>query len=615
MMSVTRRWVFAGAVIWALFGRTVCCCAQIASEFPVATIGTAKNRSATVRTDVAGTQLARHFFGRPQLAAQATRLPRLTELPAANNAVIRPSADTNVLSPSLHSQPPFVDKAEILPQPSSASGKAAWWDEMVVRGSGSNELRVSVEQLLLMAVAHSGRIQAVALAPHIAQAKLQQATAFTDPTLFSESNFNRTNDPVESTLQTGGPPRLEDRVIGLDAGLRGKRSDGLSYSLGQRIGFKDSNSNFFSPANQATSRIRAGLTKPLLRGRITDVQRTLVLATSFETEAAAAEYAKELQQQLYDIAETYWSLYFEHASRWQRLRHIKRAQEIAAILESRASLDAVQSQIYRVKAAVTNRQAELATVDATIRNHESRLRALVNAPQMLQNRQLDFVPVQPPAVFPIELNLESEVQRALQARPELADLNAQVGIAQAKLNLAHDQMKAKLDFVGEAYIAGLQGNNDVANAWSDQFNGGTPGVSAGLVFERPAANRSARGAVQEREFELAQLGHLLREMNETIRADVESAVRDISAASTNVSSRHESLAAANQELDYLQDRWKMLGDDPNLGQVQLNDLFQAQDRVLQEEQGLLLATIDFHLAILDLQKATGAFVRFARCAD
>ncbi|MEZ6117617.1 MAG: TolC family protein [Pirellulaceae bacterium] len=613
MMSVIRHWIFSVAVISALLGRSMCCRAQTAAEFPVASIGPPKNRPSTERTNVTGPQPLKHFFGRSKPAAQATRLPRLTELPAANNRPVRSFAKTEVHSPILTSPPQRIEESHGFPQPEPVLSQAAWWDELVVRGSGGvcNGLPISVEQLLLMAVAHSGRIQAVALTPHIAQAKLQQATAFTDPTLFSESNFNRTNDPVESTLQTGGPPRLEDRVIGLDAGLRGKRSDGLSYSVGQRIGLKDSNSNFFSPANQATSRIRAGVTKPLLRGRVTDVQRTLVLATSFETEAAAAEYAKELQQQLYDIAETYWSLYFEHASRFQRLRHIKRAQEIAVILESRASLDAVQSQIFRVKAAVTNRRAEITTVDAKIRNHESRLRALVNAPQMLQNRHLDFVPVQSPVVFPLELNLESEVQRALQARPELADLNAQVGIAQAKLNLAHDQMKAKLDFVGEAYIAGLQGNNDVANAWSDQFSGGTPGVSAGLVFERPAANRSARAAVQERELELAQLGHLLREMNETVRADVESAIRDISAASTNVSSRYESLAAANQELDYLQDRWKMLGDDPNLGQVQLNDLFQAQDRVLQEEQGLLLATIDFHLAILDLQRSTGAFIRFA----
>ena len=76
--------------------------------------------------------------------------------------------------------------------------------------------------------------------------------------------------------------------------------------------------------------------------------------------------------------------------------------------------------------------------------------------------------------------------------------------------------------------------------------------------------------------------------------------------------RKESLAAVNEEVEYLTDRWLTLGNDPQLGQIQLNDLLQAHDRVLQEEQALLSSMIEFNLAVIELQRAKGTLIEFTR---
>ena len=391
---------------------------------------------------------------------------------------------------------------------------------MVVSSDASpaTHLNVSPQTLFLWVAAHSKKVQAARIEPQIAQAKVLQADAAFDPTLFSDNRFDSTNDPVESTLTTGGPPRLEDQIFGSDTGLRGQNRRGTSYTLGQKLRFKDSNSTFFSPSQQATSRLRIGITKPLLRGRLTDVNRTLLLTAKFDTQTAQTEFSLTLQEHLFGTVRAYWTLYYEHASKLQRERHLQRAREIANVLQQRTSFDSAKSQVFRVRAAVKNREAELAKVQARIKNAESQLRALVNAPELINQRDRALIPMRSPNVYQIELDIEAEVAEAHLARPEIRELQAEIGAVNARLRLARDQLKPTLNVVGEAYIAGLEGNNDIGDAWVDQFKEGSPGFAAGLVYERPIGNRAAGGATRQRKFELVRMQYLLEETTERMFA-------------------------------------------------------------------------------------------------
>lgn len=500
-----------------------------------------------------------------------------------------------------------------LPLQAAADVAAPWWTDLVpvpFRGTAKS-LPIELDMLFVLTAAHSGHVQAISQAPWINQMQVEQARAAFDPTIFSDARFDSTSEPVGNTLTTGGPPRLQDNVLGMDAGLRGQNQRGSSYTLGQKLGHKNSNSNFFVPNDQGTARLSATLNKPLLRGRVTDVNRTLVLTAEFQTATARAEYETALQKQLFQVADTYWSLYVERASLLQRQRHLARAKEIAELLSSREMLDSSSSQILRARAAVANRTAELAQADARIRNLESRLRALVNAPELIEDRAAEFLPTQAALIQPIEFDVESEVSTALQLRPELADLQTKLDVVSARLNLARDQTKPSLNLVAEGYVAGLQGRSNIAGAWSNQFTEGRPGVAAGFVYELPYRQRAANASVRQRQYENLQLGHLVREARENIRAEVETATRDVQAQAQTAIGRKVSLEAAESEVVALQDRWKTLGNDPRLGQLQLSDLLSAQDRLLQEEQNLLQALVQYNRSLLEVQRATGKLVQFA----
>ncbi|MEZ6087250.1 MAG: TolC family protein [Pirellulaceae bacterium] len=406
-----------------------------------------------------------------------------------------------------------------------------WWIEPTsspILGGGVS-LPIDLDTLFLLTAQHSGRVQAVALKPWINQSRVVQADAVFDPTLYNDSRFDSTSDPVENTLTTGGPLRLQDQIAGIDTGLRGTRQGGTTYGIGQRLGHKSSNSNFFTPNNQGSSRLFANLTTPLMRGRNIDANRSLVITTQLETASAQAEYQQTLQKQIFEVADTYWALYVERASLLQRRRHLQRASVILERLQGRESLDAQHSQILRARAAVANRNAELAQAEAQIRNLESKLRALINAPELLANRQAEFIPLQTPMVHPVQFNVGHEVAEAIARRPEIAELHSQLEIAVVRLRLAQDQRKPLLNLVAEGYLAGLQGDSNVLGAFGDQFHTGRPGGAAGLLYESPIGNRAAYAVVRQRQLELAELEHILRDTEERIRAEVESSIRDVEA--------------------------------------------------------------------------------------
>lgn len=472
-------------------------------------------------------------------------------------------------------------------------------------------LPIDLDMLFALTAAYSGRVQAVRQVPSISKAQLDQARAAFNPTLFSNNKFNSTSDPVENTLTTGGPTRLEDKIVGLDSGLKGQNQNGTNYQIGQHLGHKNSNSRFFSPQDQGTARLYANLTQPLMRGRRIDVNRSLVLTAQFETEAAKASYQDALQKQLFQVADAYWSLYSERASLLQRRQHLNRACEIADLLFAREGYDSSSSQVLRARATVANRNAELTQADARIRNLESRLRALINAPELTNNRNVEFLPSQTPSLLPFEFDIENEVGMALQRRPELMELARNLEAANVRLRLARDQTKPTLNLVGEGYVAGLQGHSDIPGAFVDQFSKGPPGFAGGLVFERPVGNRAATAAVRQRQCEVVQLSHLISEANENVHAEVETAIRNVQATKQAAIGRQISIEAANAEVTALKDRWQTLGNDPRLGQLQLNDLLSSQDRLLQEEQNLLEALVQYNRAILEVQRATGVLVQFA----
>jgi outer membrane protein TolC len=493
-----------------------------------------------------------------------------------------------------------------------------WWQPLVAQRQrpDADAASVTVPKLVIEALEHSLHVRALRQSVAITQEDIVQAHAEFDVHAFIESKFIDTSEPVSNALQTGGPDRLNEHDWNYKAGWRRRTTWGGNWELAQRLGHLDSNSEFFLPKNQGNAQLTLNFTQPLLNGAGKAYNESLIVLAHLDTNIAEDKYAAELQDYLLLVSEAYWQLYYQRASLLQKERHLQRAKDILEELEHRIAIDALQSQIVRARAAVASRRAELDRAQAAIRNVESRLRALVNSPDFSLQRSPELVPLEPPCDALLHVDLRSAVETALRHRPEVDSALQKVRAACVRRNMSERELLPSLSLVLETYVAGIEGNSWVGGAFQRQFDTGAPSYTAGLLFETPLYKRAARSRLRQREAEYRQVTLGFHATVETLTAEVEIAVRDVQTAHREMQTKFTAMAANVADVRYLRQRWNLLPGDDRAASLVLEDILNAQDRLVEEESSFLRAQVEYAKSLAKLRRAMGTLldVQFAPIA-
>jgi outer membrane protein TolC len=145
-------------------------------------------------------------------------------------------------------------------------------------------------------------------------------------------------------------------------------------------------------------------------------------------------------------------------------------------------------------------------------------------------------------------------------------------------------------------------------AFTDQFSQGAPSYTAGLVLEVPLGNRAAASQRRMRQHELQHATHTLRATLAAVVSDVEVAAQTLEASAAVAEGRRQAVEATAQEVAFLTARWRaQMGDERTAGLL-LEDLLNAHDRLLDEEQALVQASVAHSVASIELQRATATLV-------
>ncbi len=503
-------------------------------------------------------------------------------------------------------QPETVAAPEQLP-----SGFVPWWQAQVVGHlrTRSETHPVDLDALIISALAYSWRVRAISEDVLIQETGVLEAQAAFDVQAFMESKFFRKSDPVGNVLETGGPSRLREEDWGYSAGLRKRTPLGGSWEVSQRIGAHDSNSRFFTPEQQGNAKLSLSFNQPLLNGFGKAYNTAMIVLADIDTSVAMDQTSAALQNQLIQIVDAYWTLHLHRAVLVQQRRHLRRAQEIMEELVQRREVDSLESQIARARAAVAARQSELIRTETNIRNTEARIRVLTNAPELLSNPYAELIPLDYPAVVPMAVNLPDAMVTALQNRPEIDAASQEIRAASLRLNMSRNELLPALDLVLETYVSGLDKDYDISQSFADQFSVGEPSYTAGLVFEVPLQRRAAKARLQRRQLQLRQLTQRFDDTVQTLMSDVEVAVREVTATYREMLAKYRAMKAAEMDVDYLTQRWKLLAGDDRSVSFLLEDLLDAQDRLALEEYGFSVAQTDYTISQTTLKRAMGTLLQ------
>lgn len=489
-------------------------------------------------------------------------------------------------------------------------GFEPWWRARVLRSlRPSPEIYpLDLDALVISALAYSPRVRAISENVLIQETVVVEERAAFDPRSFAESRFFRRSQPIGNLLETGGPPRWREEDWGLSGGLRKRTPMGGSWEIAQRIGTQASNSKFFIPEQQGNAKMALSFNQPLLNGFGKVYNTSLIVLAELDTQAAADETSAALQQQLTTIADTYWELYLQRAVLVQKHEHLARAMSVLQELERRREIDALESQIVRAQAAVAARQSELVRAAANVQNIEARLRALTSAPDLMAHAQAELIPLNQPGSTRVDVELQDALVTALQHRPEIDAAAQAVRAAGVRLNMSRNELLPALDLVLETYVMGLDADYDVGAAFANQYAEGEPSYAAGFVFEVPLHRRAAKAQFQRRSLQLRQVTEQFDATVQMLLADVEVAVRDVQAAYQEMSAKYRAMRAATAEVEYSTRRWQLLAGEDRSAGLLLEDLLDAQDRLVVEEFGFALAQHSYAVSQTALKQAMGTLL-------
>jgi outer membrane protein TolC len=467
---------------------------------------------------------------------------------------------------------------------------------------------MELDAAVVQAIANSAQVRVLRDTAEIVEWGIPRAQANFDPTLFTDSRYTGTSDPVGNTLTTGGPPRFIDETWYGTGGLRRRTLSGAQVELTQRLGFQDNNSQFFLPKDQATARLNLTVTQPLLKGAGKAYNNAVVVLAELDASMAHDDFSRQMQSYLLDFHKAYWEIYLQRALFLQRRRLRDEAADVVNELAARLGIDVAESQLARGQAAIANRETSLIRYDTNVRNAVARFKALANDPFLDMPHATELIPQTAAGSSSGEADLAVALSTALNFRPEIQQAAKEITASCEKLNIAKRDLLPQLNAVIGSYISGLQGNSDFGQAYANQFNQGRPTYWGGLIYEMPYGNRAANAQQHQRQLELSRATAKLQVVTAGVRADVEVAVREVTTTYREMVSAHQAMQSEQKQIDYLVQRWRLLAGDQQTAGIVLNDLLESQDRRAIAEASFANAQVAHRVSWINLRRATGTLI-------
>jgi outer membrane protein TolC len=334
--------------------------------------------------------------------------------------------------------------------------------------------------------------------------------------------------------------------------------------------------------------------QPLLQGRDIDPRRVLIFQNRIAQQAVDPQLQTEILNTSLSAATIYWD--WLAAGRNLRVQEQllaiarQRVEQIRELIkaERRAKVDELFNDVLiaqRVTKVIESQQKlQQATFKLALYLRDETGSPLVADVAWLPS---SF----PPLSDTKDLNVQTQIDEALDRRPELVELRLQNERVQWDRRLAQNQTMGRLDFVGE--LSQDVGPTTSKNIDKQQFEG-----EFGLTYEYPWQLRKARGKLRSTAAKLAQIDQKSRLQMDKISLEVQSAIVSLQ-RSQEVIEQLVKVVQTQSEVLELQEIQFITG------RIDLIELNLQEQLITNLKVDLITAQRDWFTALSHLATATG----------
>lgn len=469
---------------------------------------------------------------------------------------------------------------------------------------------VDLNTLYQQTLAHSTQVQVFGNIPLIRATGIDEARGAFDGEVFTSTRFEDLDEPTGSILETGGPDYFKQKEWVWESGVRKRLHTGTELSVSQEVSRTRNNSEFFVPDDQGDARLKLRISQPILRGAGVTYNESVIQIAKLDHEIGYQEFLRQLETHLAEVNRSYWSLYLARAIYLEKSRVVRDTESIVEQLNSRGNLDTMASQNARVQSAHSSRLAEMIRAELAIKNAESRLRALVNDPGLIEQGIGELIPSDRPLTTKVSANFEKAVQDAVKNRPEVLQAENQLRASNVRERMAKQDKLPQVDLFAEGWVSALEDDGAWDEATGSQFDDSDPSWAIGMTGSMSIERRFQKARHLRSQLETRQQEQRLKSTLETVRLEVQVAFREVTTAYPDMLAKFAAVTAAEKDLSVVQDRQNVDGNGGNkLTSEYLEYILEAQDRLQFAREQFLQAMVVYNVALTNLERAKGTLVR------
>ncbi|MCX7112460.1 MAG: TolC family protein [Proteobacteria bacterium] len=353
--------------------------------------------------------------------------------------------------------------------------------------------------------------------PKIAATSISEEEAKFDDLIFAKAKYaNKYTPALNQDVVAFTPVDPDSPLKGQEAKLTAipQRTDLLELDAGVviplRTGGKITLSAPFDekkqlkgvPSDQYLSALRFSISQPLLRDAGIDNNVAGIRIARYEQQVVDVKTRLQAIRVLAAIDRAYWALYVVWGELDVRRQQYENAADNLAMVRKRVAEGLTAAvEINRAEIGVAERVEGLIIAETSLKLRQRQLKLMLNDPRLGMDTPTVLVPQTPPTLVSFDFDREQLVNRALDGRLELLELELKLAADLTKVDYLRNQT-LPMFMLDYSYASLGRDTTSFGGAFSQAINGDYSDWSVGVRMEYPVSNELRRSklerAVQER---------------------------------------------------------------------------------------------------------------------
>jgi outer membrane protein TolC len=403
---------------------------------------------------------------------------------------------------------------------------------------------------------------------------------------------------LSQLVPSGGTYDLELSETHLSTNRRTTGSELKAAQQGRALAFPYP----FRPRNDYyTSEAIIRGTQPLLRNFGSEVTKNQILIAQNNLTISKEDFRRQVIAITSQVQQAYWDLVFRRQDLEVQKQELALGQQLLDQIRKQVTVGTLAPlDVLQAETTNSRTQERILVAENAVRAAEDRLKRVMNFSLTGELADVVILPVDTPTYTDVTLDQEEQIRQALNQRPDL--IQARLTLENQQITLVFNQNQAlpTLDLDATLRINGID------NRFGGSFDQIDPTQryrwDVGVTFRYPLQNRQAKSRVQQSQLALRQQMIRIKDLEESIMADVRNAVRDVLTNSQRVQTSRVSSRLAQKQLEAEEKKLQV-------GLATVFTTLQFQDLLAIQRSNEINAITEYLKALVRLEEAKSTLLQ------